>query len=104
MTAYDTLSEAVNDLQSKGYTNDFKIKFDCLECEGVERSYRPEHFEVDGFHRFEGMTDPDDSSVLYAITADDGRKGLLIDAYGVYSDPVSIEMIDKFRMPNRSKK
>ncbi len=104
MKSYDTLSEAVNDLQKVGYTHDFKLKFDCLSCEGVDRSYGSQDFEVESVHRFEGMSDPDDNSILYAVSTDDGRKGLLIDAYGVYSDPISIEMIDKLKMPNRSKK
>lgn len=104
MKTYETLSEAVTDLQKDGYTHDFQMNFDCLTCEGVDQSYHPDTFDVDQVHRFEGMTNPGDSSVIYAIQAKDGRKGLLIDAYGAYSDPISIEMIEKFQMPNRSKK
>ena len=32
------------------------------------------------------MSDPDDSSVLYALEGPDGAKGLLVDAYGAYAD------------------
>jgi hypothetical protein len=37
-------------------------------------------------HRFEGMSDPDDSSVVYALEASNGLKGLLVDAYGAYAN------------------
>ena len=104
MKAYETLSEAVDDLQKQGYTDELKFKFDCLECESTKKSYGADDFQVDSFYRFEGMSDPDDNSVVYAISSNDGRKGMLIDAYGVYSDPISIELIEKLKMPNRSKK
>lgn len=32
------------------------------------------------------MSDPDDSSVLYALEGPDGTKGLLVAAYGAYAD------------------
>lgn len=43
------------------------------------------------------MTNPDDSSVLYVIESKDGnRKGTLVSAYGMYSEGMSEEMIQKF--------
>ena len=39
------------------------------------------------------MTDPDDSTVMYAISSKRGIKGLLIDAYGAYAESLSKEMI-----------
>jgi len=36
--------------------------------------------------RFEGDSNPSDSSVLYIIEAKDGLIGYSIDAYGVYSN------------------
>jgi hypothetical protein len=38
------------------------------------------------YYRFEGMSDPEDSSVIYALESKDGHKGIIIDAYGAYSD------------------
>ena len=85
---YDTLSEAVNDLISRGYTTDFLIEAekDCLICNtedecAVELS--PEEFKIDEIYRFEGMTDPSDESILYAISSPvHNIIGSVINSYG----------------------
>ena len=92
MRTYDTLTEALNDLKERGYTEDFSLRPYCLECKAKEIEIHPENFVVDEFYRFEGMTNPDDNSVLFAITSSDGLKGTLVDAYGVYAENLSPEM------------
>jgi hypothetical protein len=37
--------------------------------------------------RFEGISDPDDMAIVYALEARSGIRGTLVDAFGVYSDP-----------------
>jgi hypothetical protein len=99
MTNYRTLSEAVNSLTRKGYIYNFNIKPDCLECIENKVILRPTDFEIDEIHRFEGMNDPGDSNILYAISSYDQKlKGLLVDAYGVYSDSFSAEMVSKLKI------
>lgn len=95
---YQTLSIATTALEKQGYTLDFNLKPDSLECKSLKKSYKPEEFHIDEFHRFEGMTNPDDMSIIYAITTTDGKKGVLIDAYGVYNDPLNADMIQKMRI------
>ncbi|MBD0368348.1 MAG: hypothetical protein ICV53_19865, partial [Flavisolibacter sp.] len=51
-----------------------------------KKKYKPKDVKAVNFYRFEGISDPDDMSILYAIETCDGRKGTLIDAYGNYSD------------------
>ncbi|MXV51777.1 phosphoribosylpyrophosphate synthetase [Pedobacter sp. HMF7647] len=83
---YDTLSQAMSDLQSRGYTDDFDFKDSCLYCNSISQTLNPSDLKITGVYRFEGMTNPDDSAVLYAIESNSGQKGLLVDAYGVYAD------------------
>lgn len=97
MKNYDTLSEAINDLQANGYTYDFNLKPECLECVSLKIEIQPGDFNVDETHRFEGMSSTDDNSVLYAISSKDGIKGLLVDAYGVYAENISETMRRKLR-------
>ncbi|MDF4220913.1 MULTISPECIES: phosphoribosylpyrophosphate synthetase [Maribacter] len=97
MENYDTLSEAISNLQTRGYTVDFNLKEKHLECNALKLKIHPEDFDVDEMHRFEGMSSTDDNSVLYAISSKNGIKGLLVDAYGVYAENISEAMRKKLR-------
>jgi len=93
MPAYDTVSQAVDDLKQRGYTVDFNLKGNCLECEG--QKFNSKDFEITEFHRFEGNSDPGDEAVVYAIESRNGLKGVLVNAFGVYSESLDDEMIKK---------
>jgi hypothetical protein len=95
MTAYDTLSEAMAGLKSRGYTIDFNLSYDCIICHETPINLMPSEFEIMEVYRFEGETNPSDSSILYAIESKHGEKGVLVNAYGVYSDGISDEMVKK---------
>lgn len=97
MNNYDTLHEASDDLKARGYTLDFNLLEDCIENDKVGR-LDPDSFEITEVYRFEGMSNPDDNSVLYVIEGKDGIKGQLVDAYGVYANPLSTKMIEKLRV------
>lgn len=92
MRVFETMTEALTDLKSRGYTEDFKLHSDLLECLTNNQKFSAENFWVDEFYRFEGMTNPDDSSILFAISSSDGLKGTLVDAYGVYAENLTPEM------------
>lgn len=95
---YDTLSQALKALEERGYTHDFKLRPDSIKSRELEKSYTPHSFYIDEFHRFEGDSNPDDMSIVFAISCTDGVKGVLIDAYGAYSDPLNAEMIQKMKI------
>jgi hypothetical protein len=83
--SYETLSEAVNDLVKRGYTTDFLIEEEkeCLYCAKNSLELSPEEFVIDEVHRFEGMTDPADESIVFAISSEKhGIKGLVINSFG----------------------
>jgi len=101
MKTYDTLSEALNDAQNRGYTFDFNLLENCIECKSLDKNFQPDQFNIVEVHRFEGMTNPDDNSVLYLIETEDGTKGTLVDAYGTYADSLSREMIEKLKIAAR---
>ena len=98
MKSYTTLSEAVNDLQKRGYTTDFKLCSDGIECSMSELKLHPEHFEIVEMHHFDGMTDPADESIVYAIESKDGKtKGMLVNGYGIYTESLSDQMLKKLK-------
>jgi len=96
MHAYSTLSEAVNDLQRRGYTDDLTADGHCLVCNARGINLDPAQFEIDEFHRFEGMSDPEDQSIVYAISSKDHAiKGILVNAYGPDASSFTQEMVRK---------
>lgn len=96
--AYDTLSQAVEDLQGKGYDTDFNLVDEGIESKHHKKTWTAGQIEVEKAYRFEGMSNPGDNSVLYAVHTHDGEKGLLVDAYGAYSGQISKEMINKLKI------
>jgi hypothetical protein len=99
MASYDTLVTALNDLRTRGFTTDFNLAFDRLKTAGNEKELLPEEFDIVEVYRFEGDTNPDDESVLFAIASHNGNiRGVLVSAFGAYSEPVSDELIKKLSM------
>jgi len=84
--AYSTMAEAVDALRLRGFAADFALDQKSGGMTAHGRSFRSEEMRIVEHHRFEGMSDPDDSSVVYALEAADGTRGLLIDAYGAYAE------------------
>lgn len=96
MPSYDTLSQAVNDLRRRGYTDDLWLKDHCVVCGGTRTELHPEDFHIDEFHRFEGNSDPADQSIVYAISAPKhGIKGVLVNGYGPSASSLTQEMVAK---------
>ena len=81
------LTMVTKKVQEDGYTHNFKATEDgLLQCLETEEMFRPEQVKIINFFRFEGMSDPEDNSILYVIETENGLKGTLVDAYGAYGD------------------
>lgn len=95
---YDTLTEAIEALRLQGYIEDFNLQTNCIDCRLGELRLHPDEFDIDKLFRFYGPSDPDDESILYAISSQKyGLKGILVDGYGATSDPLTVEMVEKLR-------
>ena len=95
---YDTASEAINALVKQGYTANFSLvtERECLLCHSTSQELSPEDFEIDEIHRFDGMTDPADEMIVYAISSPKfALKGLVVNAYGVYADTAKSRIVKK---------
>ena len=99
MHIYDTVTAALTDLDNRGYNLDFNLTSEALECKSINLQLMPEEFEIEEVYRFEGMTDPADSSVVYAISSNlSNLKGILVDGYGVYAENISPELLNKLKI------
>jgi hypothetical protein len=63
---------------------------------GRGKTYQPEDLKIIKTFRFEGESNPDDSSVLYLIEANDGLIGYTLDSYGAASSHDDEEGYDNF--------
>ncbi len=96
--SYGTLSETIKGLKSEGYTVDFNIGNECLVCKEIRTALSPDDFTIDKVYRFEGASNPDDQSILYAISSSKhNAKGLLVNGYGISAVAETNEMIAKLR-------
>ncbi|MBI3232947.1 MAG: phosphoribosylpyrophosphate synthetase [Bacteroidetes bacterium] len=71
MNNYNTVTEALADLQARGYTIDFASKKNKVHLMNNLGSnmLSPEEFQIDETHRFEGATDPEDEMIVFAISS-----------------------------------
>lgn len=99
METYNNLVEAIDSLKKQGYREDFSLEHDCISCRNRDYLVMPNQFEIDKYFRFEGDSNPTDSSILYAISSEKfGIKGVLINSYGIYSDDTKDELLDKLKL------
>lgn len=85
--------EIIESLREEGYIHDFSIKNDELCCDSEGSIYEPDELIIEKTERYEGDSNPSDSAIIYAITARDGTKGVLMDSYGAYADPKLAKII-----------
>lgn len=89
---YNTLAEAIEELKKRGFTANFRINENELNEAGKRETFKSSELKLTEFHRFEGMTDPGDSTILYVLETNSGLKGTLVDSYGADAS----ELISEF--------
>lgn len=96
--SFGTLSETINGLIKLGYVHDFNIKDECLICHQNNTTLQPEDFEIDKVYRFEGASNPEDQSILYAISSAKYKMaGTLVDGYGISSNEQTSKLVEKLK-------
>lgn len=93
-----TFSEVLNSLQKEGYTIDFNVKKNCSECDGNYLQLHLEEFVIDRYYRFEGISDPEDEAVIYAISSlKHNLKGVLVNGHGASSNSLTDNMVQALK-------
>ncbi len=93
---YATVSQAIEELRKKGFTLDFNLEENCIVCESDK--YNVDDFEITEIYRYEGDSDPADEATVYGIESADGRKGVLVNGYGIATDESANLILKKLRM------
>ena len=83
----ETIAGVLDDLAARGFTEHFAPAAGGLRAVQSGRSVMARDARISEYHRFEGVSDPDDMAIVYAIETAGGVRGTLTDAFGVYADP-----------------
>lgn len=98
-----TLTAVIEKLRVKKFDNEFRWQENGFSA-SKGKVYQPSDLEIIKVYRFEEITDPSDTCILYLIEAKDGLVGYSLDAYGVYSNHDGEEGYDNFirQIPERN--
>jgi hypothetical protein len=94
---YTNMVRAIEELSGKGYTANFSVTEDGLLNDGSGNTFLPTEVELEEFHRFEGESNPSDSSILYVLKTNTGLKGTVVDSYSVYSSKDTSDFMNKVK-------
>ena len=72
--------------QKKGFTANFYFENDKLINSETKTENQPEDIYIVAEHRYEGMSNPEDMSILYVIKTKKDEKGTMLMGYGPSSD------------------
>jgi hypothetical protein len=92
------MDKCLHKLEEEGYTDQYRVEKGKLVDLTNNKKYKAKDVKAVNFYRFEGISNPDDMSILYAIETSDGRKGTLVDAYGFYSDDETGEFMNQIEI------
>jgi hypothetical protein len=88
----ETLSEVVDRLSAQGYGLTFKAEPGGLRAVESGALHAPESLVIDEMKRFEGLTDPADEAVVFALRSPaTGAQGTFVAAFGPKMSPAESE-------------
>ena len=87
-TEIPTLAGTMDELAGRGFTEHFILVNGQLRAADSGKVFPADEVMIAEYHRFEGVSDPDDMAILYALETRSGLRGTLADAFGVYADPI----------------
>jgi hypothetical protein len=92
----------VEGLARRGFAEGFRVVDGGLQTIGTGVRLGPRDLLIREFHRFEGVSDPDDMAIVYAVEGPNGIRGTVADAFGAYADPALGEVMSQVpvRPPN----
>jgi len=94
----DTLADAIRRLQADGYSGNWFARTDHqLSCNVTGDVIDPSTVVIDHILRFEGQSDPDDMTILYALRTPAGAKGLYSAPFGAAMPAEDAEVIARMQ-------
>ena len=79
-------TDYINRYEKMGYTDAYRFADGCLKGLTSKVDYDAKDVTIVKEHRYEGMSNPSDMSILYVLETSDGRKGTLLAAFSPTAD------------------
>lgn len=98
LKTYSGMTEAMEDLRSRGFTANFEFLDRTFRDLESGKTFTADQLTIVEHYRFEGASDPEDMSVVYAIESRDGTRGIIADAFGTYANPDLGAFLNKVRL------
>jgi hypothetical protein len=99
----ETLSQAMSRLQAAGFTSNWLAlpdgRFRSIE---TGNEFDAAEAEIRHVVRFEGASDPDDESVLYALAGPSDDQGLYASAFGPNASAEDVEVVNRLPVKTSS--
>lgn len=90
----DTVSQTLQRLDAAGFVDDLVAVDGGLRSVATHQQFRPTDVVVVEVVRFEGMSDPDDEAIVFALASPDGTPlGTYTAAYGPDANGANAEVI-----------
>src|SRR5258707_15783028 len=86
---YTTLAGTVEELARRGFREGFRVVDGRLQALGTGAVLRSEDLLIREYYRFEGISDPADLAIVYALESKGGLRGTVTDAFGAYAAPAA---------------
>lgn len=90
---YLSVSEALDELKELGFTYDYNINQEDI-------IKKPADHQVHHVYRYEGNSDPGDSSIVYGITSTSGKKGVFVAGFSAKTNNEAVLVLAKLCIEN----
>jgi hypothetical protein len=82
----DSLVTVLAKVEKLGFRSQFEVTGKNLVSLKTNKHFQTNEVKIVHFYRFEGESNPEDSSIMYALEGNNGEKGTLVDGYGTTAD------------------
>jgi hypothetical protein len=90
----ETVTEAVQLLEASGYESAFFLDDHGFNCRSCKLVHAPDRLVVDRTFRYEGASDPGDSTIVIAVRCPAcGATGIIVSAYGPDAEPQLVALL-----------
>lgn len=92
----------IKEYESKGYKNSYRVQENKLIENETKSEFSAKEIKVVAKHRYEGLSNPEDMSILYVIETNKNTKGTILAPYGPAGDTGVLEFINEIPEENIS--